>query len=691
MSVARTIMPAFTGAAAQNGRDVGTFQLSDVIRLIQSRHKLILGVAASLIALTALIVALLPTLYSATAVVMLEQQRNNIADASSVLSSLPTDAASVQNQIQILTSRDLASRVVTRLHLESDPEFNGGSIPSSPSLRGNAANGHERVIDAFLKRLSVESEGLSTAIAISFKAGSAEKAAQIANAVAEVYVQSRLDTKFTATRETTEWLESRVRELSRQVQTADAAVERYKAEHNLTEAANGVPLSDEQIGAVNTQLLQAKADLAQRQATYSRVQAQMNTGHGADISQAIASPLIIQLRSQEADLIRSEAELTTKYGPKHPKLIAVQSQRRDLEQKIAQEVDRLAGSLANDVSVSRAQVATMQSSLAAVEQLARNQNFLRVKLKSLEVNAASTHSIYEAFVTRLRAIQDQNGIDTPDARVISHAAPPNAPSSPHRTMILAASIPIALLFGFLSALVAERLAPLAQQQNVQRVAAPPPVLARLEGVAYPRAADLVVDRPTTPFARGVQELAANIVDAAAKGGPRVIAITSPQAGEGATTVAISLARAASLSGKRVVVLDANLRAPLAARLAGHRQIPVGLLEVLTGREPFSRGLVADTRSGALLLSSAQPRLDPSRVFASAQLRQLLQHLRSASDLVFIAAPPVLEHRETEMLARAADAVLLVARADGMQRNAFTASIDLLRLRAARAVAVVLTA
>jgi Mrp family chromosome partitioning ATPase len=257
-------------------------------------------------------------------------------------------------------------------------------------------------------------------------------------------------------------------------------------------------------------------------------------------------------------------------------------------------------------------------------------------------------------------------------------------------MILAASIPIALLFGLLSALVAERLGPLAED-NVQRIAASPPVLARLEGIAHPRAADLVIDQPTAPFARGVRELAANIVNAASKGGPRVIVITSPQTGEGAATVAISLARAASQLGKRVVVLDANLGAPLAARLAGHRQVAAGLLEVLSGREPFSRGLVPDTRSGTLLLSSAQSRVDPSRVFASAQVHQLLQHLRSASDVVFIATPPVLKHRETEMLARAADAVLLVARADGMQRQAFGASVDLLMVRAARPVGVVLTA
>src|SRR5580765_4847993 len=183
------------------------------------------------------------------------------------------------------------------------------------------------------------------------------------------------------------------------------------------------------------------------------------------MSQAIASPVIIQLRSQEADLIRSEAELGTKYGPKHPKLIAAESQKRDLEQKIALEVKRLAGSLASDVSVSHAQVASLQSSLSGAEQQAQAQNFLRVKLKSLEANAASIHSIYEAFVSRLRSIQDQNAIEASDARVISHAAVPIAPSFPRRALILAGSVPVSLLLGVLVALLLERFAPFAQSRS----------------------------------------------------------------------------------------------------------------------------------------------------------------------------------------------------------------------------------
>src|SRR6185437_2816787 len=114
------------------------FQLADLLTLMRRRARLIFGVATTCVVLTALVLLLLPTLYSASAVVMLDQRKNNVADASSVLSELPTDAASVQNQIQILTSRDLALRVVDKLGLENDPEFNSGlllSAQDSESLR----------------------------------------------------------------------------------------------------------------------------------------------------------------------------------------------------------------------------------------------------------------------------------------------------------------------------------------------------------------------------------------------------------------------------------------------------------------------------------------------------------------------------------------------------------------------------
>jgi succinoglycan biosynthesis transport protein ExoP len=682
MAMARSMMAGVPVVArARVGSGPVRFQFADFVRVIKTRHRLILGVAAACVAMTALVLMLVPTQYSGFAEVMLEQRKNNVADASSVLSSLPTDPASVQNQIQILTSRDLASRVVDRLGLENDPEFNRGGSSDAETL-------HERVVDTFLKHLNAWNEGLSTALSVSFSASTPEKAAQITNAVVDTYVQLQLETKSAATHEATNWLESRVRDLSRQVQAADSAVERYKAEHDLNESSGGVPLIEQQITALSTQLVQAQADLSQKDATLARVNMLMKSGQEADVSQVVSSPLIIQLRQQEADLNRSEADLETKYGPKHPKLIAVQSQKRDLEDKIAREVTRIGGSLSNDVSVARAQVGALGSGLDRAERQAQAQNLLRVKLKSLEVNAASTHSIYEAFVARLRGIQDQDLLQASDARVISHAAAPNAPSSPHRTLILGASLPAGLMLGLLMALVAEFVPPLSQ------TAAPDvlrgvPVLAEIPGVAHARAADLVIDWPASPFAQSISTLAYKVAYGAARGGPRAILVTSPQSGEGASTIAVSLARAAASLGRRVIVVDANLHAPSVAPLAGTRRAPSGLTDVLAGRAALSQTLIKDPRSGALLLSPAQPRRDPYRVLGSRQFAQLVSHLRHRCDLLLICAPPVLAQGGTNLLARYADAVMLVARADVGPRPAVSAAVNALARIPAPPIGIVL--
>lgn len=698
MALASTTAAAGEDAAAPSG-----LSLSEVLHVARARRGLILTVALAAMALTLLVLSLLPTLYSASALVMLEQRRNNVADVSSVLSSLPTDPASVQNQIQILTSRDLASRVVDKLGLESDPEFVSGDVsetlsrlnplappddtPLDESAYGQAL--HERAVNAFQRHLTVEGEGLSTAIAVTFSSRSPEKAARIANAIAETYVEMQLDTKFQATREATEWLEGRVRQLARQVQIYDGAVERYKAENNLNETADGTPLIDQQITAVSGQIVQARADLAQKQATFARVNTLMQAGHGGDISQAVASPLIIQLRSQEADLIRGEAELTTRYGPKHPKLIAAESQKHDLEEKISQEVGRLAGSLSNDVSIARAQVESLQNSLAQAEDQARAQNIVRIKLKSLQVNAASTRSMYEAFVSRLKAIQDQDAIQASDARVISHASVPGAPSSPHRMLIFAASIPASLLLGLLVALMAERFAPGLRSLMPRDPFRGVPVIAEIPGAAHARAADLVTDWPLSAFAQSVTGLAQRIAYGATRGGPRVIAVTSPQAGEGATGIALGLARAASRLGCRVIVLDGNLAAPSLVPMAGLRAVPAGLTQVLAGRAPLSRALVKDPRSNAMLLSPAERRSDVYQVLGSAQMARLVGHLRGVCDLVIVNAPPVLARGGTHLLAGYADAVMLVARTDVGPRPAVAEAIAALAKIPAPPIGIVL--
>ncbi|HWA31641.1 MAG TPA: exopolysaccharide transport family protein [Rhizomicrobium sp.] len=622
------------------------FGFAELRRIAEGRRTLILRVAAGAMALVVLALLVIPARYSATAVVMLEPRKNNVTDASAVLSQMPTDPASLQNQIQILTSRDLAGKVIDRLGLASDPEFaaSGGWFASVDPRRAR-----DETIDNFLKLLTVDTVGLSTSLDIAFASRDAEKAARIANGVAQAYVADQVKAKHDATERATQWLIDRIQRLAIEVQASEEAVQRYKAEHNLNDATEGGSLIGQQMGAISTQLVAARADLAQKRATYARVSQLVNSGRAADVSQAVASPLIAQLRAQESDLIQQEAELSTRYGPKHPKMAEIESQKKNLDAKIAQEVRRVVETAGNDVAVAAAQVASLENSLKGTEHSAAQDNLARVKLKSLEANAVSTQSMYQAFVARLRATQDSAADEMPDARVISRAAIPDAPNGPSRMVVLAAAIPASLLLGLLAALIAERME--TGGTSLPGV----PVMARIP-LSQRRLADAVVDQPSSVQARAVNALVQVLLPPGVTG--RAVLVAPAAQGEGETDLAVALARAAAQSGRRVVLIDGNFRNPRVAHAIGVTN-QKGLVAALTGRLRLSQCFFRDTRSAAIMLACTQGLPNPSQILASPAMAQLVAHLRGACDLVVIDAGPVLASNDAAQLARLSDIALVV--------------------------------
>jgi succinoglycan biosynthesis transport protein ExoP len=688
------------------------FQMSDLVRVVRERGTLIRTVAIATVALAVAAVMMLPTLYSTSASVMLDTRKNNVTELSAVLSQLPTDPSSLQNQIQILESRDLAAEVIGKLKLYEDPEFNHALKPGAMDaafkvadprnwFRGavpaDVSSERDKIIDAFSRGVSVATEGLSTTLTVAFTSRDPQKAALIANTLADTYIQDQIDAKRSIGGKTTAWLLNRTQQLAQQVQADEAAVQRYKAANNLNETADGTSFADQQITAISNQLVLAKADLAQKQATSDRVVALVKAGDTADVSQILASPLIVQLRTQQATLISQESELSTKYGPLHPKIAAIQTQKKDLQDKITTEVNRLAGSISNDVVVARAQVGSLQASLAQAEKQAGAQNMTRVDLKALEANAQSTRTLYEAFVTRLRETQDQDVIQNPDARVISRAPVPDAPSSPKRMLIVGASIPAGLLLGLLAALLAERFAaPMpvraAPAAAFRTAPAPrrsgPPILAKLDNVFDPRAPDAVIDWPSSAFAQTTAALLQKLRAARRRPGAAVIAVTAPDRGV-KTTVAVALARTASQAGLRVAVVDGDLQHPAVARAMRLGPSHFGLIELLTGVVPLANAFVRDPRSHASVIAAVQPRRDSAAILGSAKMAELIAYLRSNCDVVIVDAPPLFSSGEMHVLGRVCDAVVVIGRNEALMQGQAARAIATLSAARSALIGVVL--
>jgi uncharacterized protein involved in exopolysaccharide biosynthesis/Mrp family chromosome partitioning ATPase len=713
------------------------FQLADFIRLLDARRRLIGRIALGTILCALLVAMMLPTTYASSAVVMLDPRKNSITDLSAVLTPQLTDPAAVQNQIQIITSRDLAATVVDRLKLTDDPEFNPrAGQPSAMELLGELAsllnprnwfdNGdpvssaltRERTIDAFQRHITADVQGLSTSITITVTSRDATKAALIANTLADAYVKALLADKIGTTTATTDWLNRRISDLARQLEVQQEAVQRYKAEHNLNDSAPGSSIVDQQMVGISAQIVVARSDLAEKQAINDRIKQLMASGHSADVGQIVSSPLVVQLRGQQAALLAQEGELNSKYGPRHPKIQAIQEQKSDLDLKIIQEVNRLAASAENDVMVTRAHLGSLQASLGGTEGTARSQNMARVQLQALDSNANSTRTMYEAFVQRLRQSQNLDQAQTPESRIISRAAAPLRPSGPKRTLIVGASLPLGLILGVLAALLVEKVGPLMPvringapraaivpparrapninhgNDNPARTAKPkapltvwsgPPILAEVHDPAQLRAADFVLDYPASKYSHAIAKLARQL-EAKSSDGAAVVAFTSVDTGESRSAIAVSLARAASQMGKKTILLDcAPQRLSSQAIKAA---VKCGLYEVLTGLAPLNQALAKDPRGETYLLATPKRPPNAATMFASRSMMRLVSVLRGGADLVAVDCGPA--GTEAAAIAQLADAIVLVVRRQHLNNPLVANAVRMLEQAGAAPVGIVIT-
>ncbi|MEO8112749.1 MAG: polysaccharide biosynthesis tyrosine autokinase [Phenylobacterium sp.] len=672
------------------------------------------------IGLTVFVAAVLSTLqatpmYTATASVVLDTQKERVSNVQQVLSDLPASTEVVDTEVEVLRSGQLAERVVSALKLDDDPEFNGSLrkptgvqavVAAIKGLFGAAAPApvrlsdiakqkrHEGVVENVRGRLSVQRVGLTFVIRTSFTSDSPPKAATIANKFAELYLLEQLEAKFEATEQATRWLNGQLEKLRGQVQSDEAAVQQYKIENNLL-SASGTSLTEQEISVYNQNLAGARAQLAEDEARLTTARSQLARGsNGGDVGEAMASPVVQGLRSQRAAITARVADLQGRYGERHPAILTAQRQLSEIDVQIEQEIQRILSNLEAKVQVSRERVNSMGGSLGGAKGLLAANNRSMVRLHELERNAEASKTLYESYLNRYKETSSQGTIGQSDARVVSKARIPTGQSSPNVSRNMMLGLILALAAGAAAVIFIEILdAGLATAEDVERrldtaYLGSVPLLSSVAG-ATDAPIDYVVDKPLSGFAEAFRSLQASIFHARPGEPVKVVAITSALPGEGKTTTAICLARSAALQGRRTVVVDCDLR-----RRTVNRMMPeepkVGLLEVLNGEATLEQALSLDAASGASILPLARTWFTPRDVFGSAAMDRLLVDLRARYDLVILDTAPILPVADTRVLASKADLLVLLARWRKTPQPAIEAAFRLLRGSGVNIGGVVLT-
>jgi capsular exopolysaccharide synthesis family protein len=708
--------------------DDGWLTFADILRIVSIHWRRISAAGLILGGVCAIAVLFMPTVYSGTALVMIDEQQNHIFDSRtdpSVLSDLPSDPSSIESQVQMLESHALIGRVVDRLGLANDPEFNGarqgwfgfvvgagpagvaraadglerqlgpGSKPEQqemastvrarsaggPGMSDSAQQRREVAIGSVKENLNAQIEGRSTVIGITFRSRSAIKAALTANAIADSYVDSLTGAKSAASEGAAKWLADKVTKLGRQAGAADAAVQLYKAQNGLLDTSTGTALTDRKLGDLTGQLITAEGDRAEAQAKLARVKQLVRSGKNADVTEVVDSPLIAQLREQEATLLQQKADFSSRYGDRNPKMVSLETQLNVLKQKIDEEAARIVGTVSNSVAVADAHVQAIRGEMAGATSTANTQNYARVKLGELAADAASAHALYQTYLDRLKQTQEQTGLKSTDAHVASPASVPLAPISPKSALIIGGGTFGGLLLGFLFAIMADRMCngfrSLQELESVTGL----PVLATLPELTSKRPQDAaleVICRPHSEFSEAVRALEISLARSYLGGREaKVFAVMSAVPGEGKTVTAVSVARRFAIYGKRVVLVDGDLRRPNVSLTLGVNNTRYDLGDYLSRRCLLDEAICADPHSSLVALPVSRG-LKVSNEANISAMAALIQHLRGISDIVLIDTPPVLAVQDARLLAELSDGALFVIRWAKTSREAVLRALKLLR-------------
>ena len=632
--------------------------------------------------------------YSATAQLYVDPRELQLVDReltprSQDISGL---AMVVESQARLITSNSVLLQVIRDAHLDRDPEFGGGGstglVAALSGLFGREVRpesepklGQMAALEALSRHVNVKKTDRSFIVDIDAWSHDPAKAAMLANAISNAYLAEAKNSQAVAARRATSDLSGRLKELQQRLRTAENALAVYKAQNNFVGTQDTL-ISDQQLSANNQRLSAARAMTLDAQARYDQIEAsrRASTDAGA-IAEALQSPTIANLRAQYAEARKRLAELTSELGPLHPALRQTEKQVEDLRRIVNEEIERFAQSAKNDLTRARDYEASLNRALETQKRQSVQLSQASVRLRELERDVEASRDVYQAFLKRSRETEEQESLNTSNARIIGEATVPQRRTFPPSMGLLAI---IGLVFGALAAAswfaAAELLAIDAMGAGLrkpapvetQRKTSPPksspenrpveaallapvdkPRIARLQESDVMRTLGGILAIDGTPdvrrmgwptllatsssavFLGAMREMRETLVRRSAGKTAPVMAVIGAGASEDRTVATLNIALAAARDGAKVLVIDADC----AARTALSNKInSPGKRE--TGRSGwFGIG----SKTCRAIKTANQISILPSMAEScTGAIRTAITHARSAGeyDLVILDGPPM---------------------------------------------------
>lgn len=684
--------------APANAKQSGSMQeeeisLLELFHTLWFRRRLLFSTALFIIVIGLIILMQQVPRYTATSSIMVGVPKTQVVDIEAVLAGVAGGDSAINGEVEVIKSRELAKKLIDKLNLLSLEEFNpelrakgllsylspGQYIPENWKLALGKAPDEElteeeqnqllaaTATDIFLSKLKVSPIKRSNVIKIKFESLSPKLAARIANELPESYIIGQMEAKFEATEKATKWLDEQLSELREKVAASEKAVEIYREQHGLTEVKEGSGVIMEQLLAINSQLIIARAERAEAEARLRQIKTLMK-GKGAGIataSKVLSSVLIQRLREQEARVTRKASELSTEFGAKHPKMLQVKAEKRDIENQIKLETQKIASGLGNEVEVARTRENSLRESLDELKLASGTQQKEYIQLRALVREATANRTLFETFLGRFKETSSTSGMEEADARVISKAEIPMTASYPKKKLMLILIIIGAFFIAVILVFIVQALTPgLHSPEQVEHELGIP-AIGLIPYVQDVDPQDYILEKPHSSYSEALNSLKTSLMLSGPDDAVKAIQITSAVPEEGKSALALSFSRMLAMSGKKVILVDADLRRASLEKKLGISATSKGLTDlVMSDNTHLSDFVIKDEKSGAFIMpKGAAEYVNATDIFSSHRMEAIIVSLKKQFDYIIFDTPPVMAVSDARILGRLVDKTVFVVHWD----------------------------
>jgi len=708
--------------------------------LYRNKGKIIFAGIACGVIVSALLMLIEPR-YLATATLSFEGQKANLVDIDEVYDAENGNREYLETQVELIASRSAIDQVARRLlamaRSESDASAQipllegdltdseqgaGRDVPGEPkgeSVADKAPDetvaeqreddGSENTTEApsdesrlqkmldnvltaettpaqlarrITEGLDVQKVRNTQLIQIQFESHSPEFSALVTNLIAEVYLDLRIEAENEITQRATSWLNEKLENSKSNLERAERELREFSLQENLIDIEGIKTLSAKEISDSTAQLLDARRR-RQEVATMRDLIRQNNSRPEALLSlPAIQGhERVHEIMRSEAEVKQRQAELALRYGPKHPKMIAVTNELSAVQSQLDIEVTRLVTGIENEYQAALNSENRVRNEIGSLKQEYQNIADKEAEYAQLQRKVEVNKGLYNTFLTRVKEAEDAGGFESAPARLADPAIAPNTPVEKKITLFTALAIFAGLALASAVIFIYELFydvvrGPEDVEEGIgERLFGVVPLIARKKSDSVDLRAYFEAENYS--FSESVRTIRTSIVLSNLDSPAKVIAVTSSVPSEGKTTISQCLSFSLAQM-ERVLLIDADLRKPAVGRNFGFNVKRPGLTNLLAGRKKIEECIYRDPKSGLDILPSGPTPPDAQRLLGSVEFANYLKLLSARYDRIIIDTPPIQAVSDAMMIARHVDSLLYVVKSRSTRRRVIDKGLDRFR-------------